>query len=203
MGFSNNSIATPGSLYYFDAMEQEQRLLLAHRHGRRFDGCCRTRCSLALADLARPTCNEWPANFLPPVSFGEIPTHAGGKRGPFDKAHDVLVVEAGRHWAGRESPKFHLILTHQRHTNGGRSAAGVAAMPIRKFLKPGMSFDDPAVAAMDAAFEGACKALEDTGQPYIVREIIAERIIEAARLGERDPARLVKAALPWLDRERD
>jgi len=28
------------------------------------------------------------------VSFGEIPTHAGGKRGAFDKAHDVIIVEA-------------------------------------------------------------------------------------------------------------
>jgi hypothetical protein len=51
---------------------------------------------------------------------------------------------------------------------------------------------------MDAAFEAACKALDDTGQPYIVREIIAERIIEAARRGERDAVRLVKATLPWL-----
>jgi hypothetical protein len=77
-------------------------------------------------------------------------------------------------------------------------------MSIRPFLKPGMSFDSQALAAMDEAFEAACKALDDTGQPYIVREIIAERIIEAARrLGERDPARLVNAALPWLDRERD
>jgi hypothetical protein len=50
----------------------------------------------------------------------------------------------------------------------------------------------------------ACKALDDTGQPYMVREISAEGIIEAARrLGERDPVRLVKAALPWLNRKPD
>jgi hypothetical protein len=92
-----------------------------------------------------------------------------------------------------------MILTRQRHVNGTPLPwGGVAAMRIRKFLKSGMSFDDQALAAMDAAFEAACKALDDTGQPYIVRKIIAERIIEAARRGERDPVRLVKAALPWL-----
>jgi hypothetical protein len=104
----------------------------------------------------------------------------------------------------RAVSEFHLILTRQRHVNGTALPWGVAAMSIRPFLKPGMSFDSEALAAMDEAFEAACKALDDTGQPYIVREIIAERIIEAARrLGERDPARLVKAALPWLDREWD
>jgi hypothetical protein len=47
----------------------------------------------------------------------------------------------------------------------------------------------------------AFKALDEMGQPRLVREVIAERIIAAARLGERDPARLVEAALPWLHRE--
>jgi hypothetical protein len=31
-----------------------------------------------------------------------------------------------------------------------------------------------------------------------VREVIAQRIIEAARREERDPVHLVEAALPWL-----
>jgi hypothetical protein len=75
------------------------------------------------------------------------------------------------------------------------------SMSMRPFLKPGMSFDSQAVAAMDEAFDVAFEALDDMGQPEIVREVIAHRIMEAARLGERDPARLVKTALPWLDRE--
>lgn len=74
-------------------------------------------------------------------------------------------------------------------------------MSILPFLKPEMSFDSQALAAMDEAFDSACRALEDTGQPQIVREVIAERIIKAARLGERDPVRLVEAALPWLNQE--
>jgi hypothetical protein len=35
----------------------------------------------------------------------------------------------------------------------------------------------------------------DTDQPEVAREVIAGRIIAAARLGERDPARLLEAAL--------
>jgi hypothetical protein len=54
------------------------------------------------------------------------------------------------------------------------------------------------IAAMTEAFDAACKLLDDTGQPELVLEIIVERIIAAAKLGERDPVRLRKAALPWL-----
>ena len=48
---------------------------------------------------------------------------------------------------------------------------------------------------MSEAFEAALKELDDTGQPKLVLEIIAERIIAAARIGERDPVRLRAAAL--------
>jgi hypothetical protein len=71
-------------------------------------------------------------------------------------------------------------------------------MSIRSFVTRGM-FDPEALAAMDEAFAAVFKALDDTGQPRIVREVIAQRIIEAATRGERDPVRLVKAALPWLN----
>jgi hypothetical protein len=48
---------------------------------------------------------------------------------------------------------------------------------------------------MSEAFEAALKELQDTGQPNVVREVIAQRIIQAARLGERDLVRLREAAL--------
>jgi hypothetical protein len=48
---------------------------------------------------------------------------------------------------------------------------------------------------LDAAFE----KLQDTGEPDVVRERIATRIISAARLGERDWARLLAAALRGSD----
>jgi hypothetical protein len=48
---------------------------------------------------------------------------------------------------------------------------------------------------LDAAFE----KLQDTGEPDVVRERIATRIMAAARLGQRDPARLLEAALRRSD----
>ena len=48
---------------------------------------------------------------------------------------------------------------------------------------------------MSEAFDAACKQLRDAGQPEMVREILAIRIIGAARFGERDPVRLLEAAL--------
>jgi hypothetical protein len=73
-------------------------------------------------------------------------------------------------------------------------------MSIHCFVTLGV-FAPEVIAVMSAAFEAACKALDDTGQPQIVREIIAQRIVEAASRGERDPVRLRQAALPWLTRE--
>jgi hypothetical protein len=81
-----------------------------------------------------------------------------------------------------------------------RALPGLAAMSIRSFVTPEVS-DPEALAAMDKAFDAAFDALDDMGQPKIVLEIIAQRIMEAASRGERDPVGLVKAALPWLFRE--
>jgi hypothetical protein len=65
-------------------------------------------------------------------------------------------------------------------------------MSIRAFIQPG-AFDPEAIAVMSEAFEGAIKELQDTADA--MREVIAGRIIAAATLGERDPARLLAAAL--------
>ena len=71
---------------------------------------------------------------------------------------------------------------------------GSAAMQIRSLMQPG-AFGPEAIAAMGDALDAALKELQDTGQSDVVRETIAGRIIGAARLGERDPARLRAAAL--------
>jgi hypothetical protein len=70
------------------------------------------------------------------------------------------------------------------------------------FMEDGR-FEREAIVAMSKAYEVSLKDLHDTGQPEVVLEIIAGRIIAAARTGERDPGRLREAALPWLTRERD
>ena len=46
-------------------------------------------------------------------------------------------------------------------------------------------------------------AFSDTGQPALVREIIAKRIIKAAKKGERDPVRLRAAGLAALGYDRE
>jgi hypothetical protein len=51
---------------------------------------------------------------------------------------------------------------------------------------------------MGEAFERACHSLHDLGQPDLVRDIIARRIIEVARRGERDPDELCARALQAL-----
>jgi tartrate dehydratase beta subunit/fumarate hydratase class I family protein len=56
-------------------------------------------------------------------------------------------------------------------------------------------FDDAATLAMGEAFDQACKSLRNLGSACTVREIIAKRIIDAAKNGERDPTRLHGQAL--------
>lgn len=51
------------------------------------------------------------------------------------------------------------------------------------------------------AFDMACRSLHDTGQPEIVREVLARRIIELARQGERDAKTLCQDAMHALGLE--
>jgi hypothetical protein len=64
--------------------------------------------------------------------------------------------------------------------------------------KAGTVFDDHATGIMGEAFDAACRELHDKGQPTIVYEVIARRIIDAARNGERDPVRLRNLGLAGL-----
>ena len=61
---------------------------------------------------------------------------------------------------------------------------------ILPFIKAETVFDDAATRAMGDAFDAVCESLRDKGQPEVVYEVIARRIIEAAKKGERDPERL-------------
>jgi hypothetical protein len=69
--------------------------------------------------------------------------------------------------------------------------------------RTGTVFDDRMTKIMGEAFDSACKELHDTGQPPIVYEVIARRIIDAVRDGERDAVRLRHGALAALKREGD
>ncbi len=62
----------------------------------------------------------------------------------------------------------------------------------------GAAFDDAETRIVGQAFDAACRELHDRGQPILVHEIIAKRIIAAAKRGERDPTRLRDAGLAAL-----
>jgi hypothetical protein len=70
-------------------------------------------------------------------------------------------------------------------------------MPIDPCLEQGV-FEPEETTAMGEAFEAACKDLHEIGQLPMVRKVIAQRIIGAARRGELDPGRLRTSALSWI-----
>jgi hypothetical protein len=69
--------------------------------------------------------------------------------------------------------------------------------------KVGTVFNDRTTKIMGEAFDSACKELHDTGQPAIVYEVIAKRIIDCAKNGERDQLRLRNAGLAALGFDSD
>lgn len=64
-------------------------------------------------------------------------------------------------------------------------------------------FGPDVVQLMSDAFDRACKALHDTGQPDIIKEVLAKRIIAAVHKGIRDPRELCEEALKSLGVESD
>ena len=54
---------------------------------------------------------------------------------------------------------------------------------ILPFTRDKSDFDDETTRLMGEAFDAACKGLRDTGQPSVVQEVIAKRIIKAAMKG--------------------
>jgi hypothetical protein len=80
--------------------------------------------------------------------------------------------------------------------NSNQARKTVSILPFVR--KAGTVFDDSATRIMGEAFDSACKELHDKGQPEIVYEVIARRIIDAAKNGERDPVQLRKAGLTAL-----
>ena len=57
------------------------------------------------------------------------------------------------------------------------------------------AFDSEITRAMGEAYDRVRKSLHDKGQPGVVQDIIARRIIEIARSGERDPSLLCERVL--------
>jgi hypothetical protein len=75
-------------------------------------------------------------------------------------------------------------------------------MPHLARLLQGQSFDPETIEVMGQAYDKAKRRLHDTGQPALVQEVIAKRIIDIAAAGERDPDQIAKRALEALGVER-
>jgi hypothetical protein len=58
-------------------------------------------------------------------------------------------------------------------------------------------FDDAATRAMGFAFERACHSLGLADRSDPLTKLVAQKIIAAARDGERDPDKLHEAVLRW------
>jgi hypothetical protein len=69
-------------------------------------------------------------------------------------------------------------------------------MASRPLLQPG-AFGPEEIAPMSEALEATLNEIGDAEQPEVMRERIAQRIMAAAKLGERDPVRLREAGLGW------
>ena len=93
------------------------------------------------------------------------------------------------------------VLSLFKPTLSGDKGNRVAS--ILPFIRLRADFDDEATRIMGEAFDAARASLQDIGQPQIVYEIIAKRIIEAAKKGERDPTRLRDAGLAALGYKKD
>ena len=61
-----------------------------------------------------------------------------------------------------------------------------------------VSFDDETMRVMGEAFDRVCDALGNLSEGVTVREIIAKRIIEVAKMGETRPIRLYQHAVDGL-----
>jgi hypothetical protein len=69
-------------------------------------------------------------------------------------------------------------------------------------LLQGQSFDPETIEVMGQAYDKAKRRLHDTGQPELVQEVIARRIIDIVAAGDRDPDQIAKRALQALGVER-
>lgn len=71
-------------------------------------------------------------------------------------------------------------------------------MPLTPYLKGGV-FQPQQIKAMTTAFEAVCRTLQLVDRDDPLTEIVARRVIDVARTGERDPDRLRELVLMNLN----
>ena len=114
-------------------------------------------------------------------------------KGPRQHIASASMAQAGCGYVRNYTCPAHLI--HLKVAVSGFFWGG--AMSIDPCLEQGV-FEPEATTAMGEAFEAACEELHDGGRLPMVREVVALRIIAAARSGELNAVRLRTAALNWI-----
>jgi hypothetical protein len=79
-------------------------------------------------------------------------------------------------------------------------SSSLGAMALRRLL-PDTSFGPDEIAAMVAAFEDTLRVLKLVNRPDPATEMVAKKIIEFAKQGERDPVRLRERVVQALANE--
>jgi hypothetical protein len=74
---------------------------------------------------------------------------------------------------------------------------GPSTMPIHRLIQ-NLSFNQDDIDRLAAAYEEALRALHISDRDDPINEVIAQRIIEGARAGVRDPGDLCKRAIKDL-----
>jgi len=74
---------------------------------------------------------------------------------------------------------------------------------ILPFIRARADFDDEMTRRMGEAFDAARTSLDGQDEPELFYEIIAARVVGAARKGERDPIRLRDIGLEALGYKKD
>jgi hypothetical protein len=74
-------------------------------------------------------------------------------------------------------------------------------MPIKTYLS-GIVLDAEATRALGTAFESACKALQLSDRTDPATELVAKKLIDLAKEGERDPELLCAAVLQTFREQR-
>jgi hypothetical protein len=77
-------------------------------------------------------------------------------------------------------------------------ASGVGVVSSIVPILRGSGFDAETTQKLGNAYDIACRSLHVKGQPPVIQETLAKKIIEAAQRGERDPDRLAAIALGIL-----
>ncbi len=125
--------------------------------------------------------------------FGSCEPWQMGLTQNFNLNMTVLVFAPG--FLSRNVWRVNRLQRRLRRKQDGRCKMASILPFIRK---AGAVFDDRVTQILGAAFDTACRDLHDRGQPAIVYEVIAKRIIDAAKNGEHDPVQLRNAGLTAL-----